>query len=136
MPGAEYVLPAISFIVGLNAQPVGLRLDVIDHPFRGHKTHREVTPLVGGIAAALLLLTYCTLFWRRHPERLGHAVLAFGIGGVFLSGFIDDRKPLLSPGSPSPASVSSRGGRQGPNLNALVFVRALRPIEFARCRAT
>ena len=106
MPDAEYLLPAITLIVGLNAQAIGMRLDVIDYPLRDHKTHREPTPLLGGIAVALPILTYCTLFWWSHPESLGHAALAFGIGGVFLFDFIDDRISLPSPGSPSSASVS------------------------------
>ncbi len=73
MPVAEYILPAISLIVGLNARAIGMRLGLIDYPLRGHKTHKEPTPLVGGIAVALPLLTYCTLFWWTHPESLGHA---------------------------------------------------------------
>jgi UDP-GlcNAc:undecaprenyl-phosphate GlcNAc-1-phosphate transferase len=96
MPVAEYILPAISLIVGLNARAIGMRLGVIDYPLRGHKTHQEPTPLVGGIAVALPLLTYCTLFWWTHPESLGHAVLDFAIGGAFLLGFIDDRISLPS----------------------------------------
>ncbi len=89
MPVAEYILPAISLIVGLNARAIGMRLGVIDYPLRGHKTHKEPTPLVGGIAVALPLLTYCMLFWWTHPESFGHAALAFAIGGAFLLGFID-----------------------------------------------
>ena len=94
MPVAEYILPAISLSVGLNARAIGMRLGLIDYPLRGHKTHKEPTPLVGGIAVALPLLTYCTLFWWTHPESLGHAALALAIGGAFILGFIDDRKSL------------------------------------------
>ncbi len=96
MPVSEYFLPAISLIVGLNARAIGMRLGVIDYPFRGHKTHKEPTPLVGGIAVALPLLTYCALFWWRHPESSGHAVLGFAVGGSFLLGFFDDRISLPS----------------------------------------
>ncbi len=38
MPAAEYILPAISLIVGLNARAIGMRLGLIDYPLRGHKT--------------------------------------------------------------------------------------------------
>jgi UDP-GlcNAc:undecaprenyl-phosphate GlcNAc-1-phosphate transferase len=96
MPVAEFILPAIAIIVGLNARAIGARLGVIDHPLRGHKTHEEPTPLVGGIAVALPLLTYCVLFLWTHPESVGHAALAFAAGGAFLLGFIDDRISLPS----------------------------------------
>ena len=96
MAVAGYILPAISLIVGLNAWAIGTLLGVIDHPLRGHKTHQEPTPLVGGIAVALPFLTYCMLSWWTRPESVGHAVFAFAIGGAFALGFMDDRKHLPS----------------------------------------
>ncbi len=96
MAVAGYMLPAISLIVGLNARSIGTLLGVIDYPLRGHKTHREPTPLVGGIAVALPFLTYCMLSWWMQPESVGHAVFAFAIGGAFALGFMDDRKQLPS----------------------------------------
>ncbi len=92
----EYILPAMSLIVGLNARAIGTSLGVIDHPLGAHKTHQEPTPLVGGIAVALPLLTYCMLSWWTQPESVGHAVFAFAIGGAFVLGFMDDQKHLPS----------------------------------------
>ena len=96
MAVAGYILPAISLIVGLNAWAIGTSLGVIDYPLRGHKTHQEPTPLVGGIAVALPFLTYCMLSWWTQPESVGHAVFGFAIGAAFALGFLDDRKHLPS----------------------------------------
>ena len=96
MSDAGYMLPAISLIVALNAQFIGTSLGVIDHPLRSHKTHDKPTPLVGGFAVVLPLLTYCMIVWWVQPQSVGHAVFAFAIGGAFGLGFMDDRNQLPS----------------------------------------
>jgi UDP-GlcNAc:undecaprenyl-phosphate GlcNAc-1-phosphate transferase len=84
----------ISLLIGLRARAIGRWLKVIDYPGGHHKTHDSPVPLVGGIAVALPVLTYCFLSLWKYPDILINAVLLIALGGGFLMGFLDDRRPL------------------------------------------
>ncbi len=81
-------------MVGLRARAIGRWLSVIDQPGRHHKTHDSPMPLVGGIAVALPVLTYCFLSLWKYPDILINAALIIAMGGGFLMGFLDDRRSL------------------------------------------
>ena len=68
-----YVLPLVSLLIGMRALPIGMRLGVIDQPGQLHKTHSEPTPLVGGFAIALPLLTFFAVYLWERPDSLLHA---------------------------------------------------------------
>jgi len=78
------------------AQPLGVRLGVIDHPDERRKLHARPTPLVGGIAmmVPLLIWTALGLAWPALSDgaSIPLAVLVCG-GGAALVGFLDDRAP-------------------------------------------
>ncbi len=94
MKGAVYLFPVITLLVGLRARTIGRWLSVIDQPGRHHKTHDSPMPLVGGIAVALPVLTYCFLSLWKYPDILINGVLLIALGGGFLMGFLDNRKSL------------------------------------------
>lgn len=96
MSAAVYLLPLVSLLIGLRALAIGLRLGVIDHPGQLHKTHDKPTPLVGGFAIALPLLTFCAVYLWERPDSLVHAALMVTISGAFLMGFFDDRRSMPS----------------------------------------
>lgn len=96
MTVAVCLLPMISFLVGFWAFALGTRLKVIDHPGHLHKTHNQPTPLVGGIAIAFPLITFCGLTLWQHPGSLLYAGLSVAITGGFFMGFFDDRRHLSS----------------------------------------
>lgn len=100
MTGAEFVLPLFSLVVAVRARAVGEWLGVMDYPSlrpeRRHKTHLRPTPLVGGVAVALPVLTICVLQMLRSPGSPVHVALAIPIAGAFLVGFFDDRRSLPS----------------------------------------
>jgi len=93
---AVCLLPLFSLLIGLRALTIGRRLGIIDHPGHLHKTHDSPTPLVGGIAVALPLSTFCAVYLWERPDSSVHAALLVTISGAFLMGFFDDRRHLPS----------------------------------------
>jgi UDP-GlcNAc:undecaprenyl-phosphate GlcNAc-1-phosphate transferase len=74
------------------------RIGALDHP-RGHKTHREPTPILGGLAvyAAFAAALFSIL---RFPDSAAHTdILAIVLGGfgVMALGMIDSFRPLWAP---------------------------------------
>jgi UDP-GlcNAc:undecaprenyl-phosphate GlcNAc-1-phosphate transferase len=93
---AIFVLVLVSLLVGLYASTLGKCLGVIDNPGQLHKTHHKPTPLVGGFAIALPVITYCALSLWERPDNSVHAALFVTISGAFIMGYFDDRRSLPS----------------------------------------
>jgi UDP-GlcNAc:undecaprenyl-phosphate/decaprenyl-phosphate GlcNAc-1-phosphate transferase len=87
---------AISFVILINAEPLGTRLGVIDYPDHVRKLHARATPLIGGIAMMVPLLSWALLgfVWPGFVEtgRVPTAMIVCG-GAAALIGFLDDRSP-------------------------------------------
>jgi UDP-GlcNAc:undecaprenyl-phosphate GlcNAc-1-phosphate transferase len=82
-------------IVCLNAETVGRRLGVMDHPDNSRKVHDRATPLIGGIAILLPLLIWLTgaLLLDQVAQTKTLFVLILCASGVGLVGFADDQTP-------------------------------------------
>lgn len=90
---------AMALAILVAAQPLATRLGVVDRPDNGRKRHLRDTPLIGGIAIMVPLLSWsvASLFWPGANAALALSVLLCG-GGAALTGFIDDRSstpPLI-----------------------------------------
>lgn len=96
MVTAEIILPISSVLIGLFAGAIGARLGLIDHPLQAHKTHTTPTPLVGGLAVALPLITYLAIYLVSHPGAPTFVALDVAVTGAFLLGLADDRWGLSS----------------------------------------
>jgi UDP-GlcNAc:undecaprenyl-phosphate GlcNAc-1-phosphate transferase len=98
-PGAhEFVaLAALAFALAicLNAQWLGRQLSVMDVPDAERKRHAEPTPLVGGIAILIALMTWQLgeLYLFPTADTAVQKVLLFCGAGVAVMGFIDDQTP-------------------------------------------
>jgi UDP-GlcNAc:undecaprenyl-phosphate GlcNAc-1-phosphate transferase len=87
---------AAALLICMNAEAVGRRLRVMDHPDNERKHHAKATPLVGGIAILLPLLIWLTgaLVSGYVDGKQFLAVLMVGAAGVGLVGFADDQAPI------------------------------------------
>ena len=84
---------AVALVVCLNAEMLGERLGVIDHPDLQRKLHEHPTPQVGGLAVLLGLLVWLTIefFLGRQIEQPMFIALLLCAAGVGLVGFQDDQ---------------------------------------------
>lgn len=69
--------------------PLAKRLGLLDEP-RGHKGHERATPVVGGLAVGVVVLTWATL--QVHEPLMTSFVLGFA--GMLAVGVADDRLHL------------------------------------------
>jgi UDP-GlcNAc:undecaprenyl-phosphate GlcNAc-1-phosphate transferase len=88
------LLPLVSLVICLRAQAISTWLGVIDHPDGTRKTHSAATPLVGGLAVTAPILLACAQLLWGNPDSAVALSLMIAVGGAFLLGFFDDRKPL------------------------------------------
>jgi len=98
----------LAFLIGYYATPIGRALKVLDYPdpVGGRKRHDHITPLVGGVAIALVLtLVLAYLTYNLLQNNIGEATVAAWLSvvavGMFLVGYTDDRLHL----SPIPRLV-------------------------------
>src|SRR3981081_3849099 len=91
-----FVAVAASLLICLNADTLGQRLGVMDHPDNERKNHTRATPLVGGIGILLPLLIWLAgaLLSGTVGDRQVLSVLMIGAAGVGLVGFADDQAPI------------------------------------------
>ncbi|MCU6709585.1 undecaprenyl/decaprenyl-phosphate alpha-N-acetylglucosaminyl 1-phosphate transferase [Paenibacillus sp. J5C_2022] len=76
------------------AIPLAMKLQMVDRPNRGLKTHRKPIPYLGGVA---VFISLCLPLLILHGELLmvrEHASLMLGAAIVLLGGVIDDRYEL------------------------------------------
>jgi UDP-GlcNAc:undecaprenyl-phosphate GlcNAc-1-phosphate transferase len=76
-----------------NAETVGRRLRVMDHPDSERKLHKRPTPLVGGIAVLSGLVLWLAAMFAvgAAPEPRLFAAILLCAAGVGLVGFVDDQ---------------------------------------------
>ncbi len=93
---SEYLLlvaVAVTLVVCLNANAIGTRLGVMDHPDRHRKWHERPTPQVGGMAILLGLTAWLATRYY-HGGLAGRPLLTAMLlcgAGVGLVGFEDDQ---------------------------------------------
>src|SRR5690348_7437005 len=82
-------------VICLNAETVGRRLGVMDHPDNSRKVHDRATPLIGGMAILLPLLIWLAgaLLLDPAAQTKTLSVLMLCASGVGLVGFADDQTP-------------------------------------------
>ena len=82
-----------ALLICANAQTIGLRLGVMDHPDKLRKNHPQPTPLVGGIAILVPLLIWLmgAIVTGAFPDQQFAAMLILCASGVGLAGFADDQ---------------------------------------------
>ena len=91
---------AAGAMVGLGAERLGHRLDLLDHPdpAGGRKLHARVTPLVGGLGVALAMAASVSIAGLANPSGVivGRHLWVFGLTvlAMFLVGAADDRLGL------------------------------------------
>lgn len=87
----------LALLVGLNADRLGERLGLLDHPDPegGRKIHPRITPLVGGLAVVTAALVGVALPGVSTGFSAG--LFALVVAGMFLIGFADDRWELSAP---------------------------------------
>jgi UDP-GlcNAc:undecaprenyl-phosphate/decaprenyl-phosphate GlcNAc-1-phosphate transferase len=85
-----------ALLICLNAETIGRRLGVMDHPDNQRKTHAQPTPLVGGMGIILPLLIWLSgvLFSGMTSDTQPLTVLLLCAAGVGLVGFADDQAPI------------------------------------------
>jgi UDP-GlcNAc:undecaprenyl-phosphate GlcNAc-1-phosphate transferase len=90
-----FVAAAACLIICLNAEIVGQRLGVMDHPDNARKVHARATPLIGGMAILLPLLVWLAgaLLAETAAQPKTLLVLMLCASGVGLVGFADDQTP-------------------------------------------
>ena len=91
--------PFIAFAVGSFARRIGQWLHVLDYPdpVGGRKRHDKVTPLVGGVAIAVIVATaLITQIWLHGNIAARSPLLWLNLValGTFAIGFLDDRMHL------------------------------------------
>jgi UDP-GlcNAc:undecaprenyl-phosphate GlcNAc-1-phosphate transferase len=93
-----FVAAAAAVLICLNADTLGRRLGVMDHPDNDRKNHIKATPLVGGIGILLPLLIWLTgaLLSGVGGDSGTLTVLMIGAAGVGLIGFADDQTPITA----------------------------------------
>lgn len=91
----------LSYLCNLAARHLAPRIGLVDKPDGGRKTHRQPTPVMGGVAFLAAILTVVAVsFWldaawlktdsvRRLAVSLAASSIGFGLLGVY-----DDRWPL------------------------------------------
>lgn len=87
---------ASTLLICLNAETIGRRLRVMDHPNVERKYHAKATPLVGGIALLLPLFLWLTgaLATGFVADQQAMILLMVGAAGVGILGFADDQTPI------------------------------------------
>jgi len=90
------VATCVALVVCANARAVATWLGVMDHPDEGRKRHATPTPLVGGLAIILALMTTLLAAGVLSPAGLPPFFLAVILcgTGVALIGFADDQSPV------------------------------------------
>src|SRR3979490_1097410 len=92
----SFVAIAAALLICLNAETLGRRLRVMDHPDNERKNHSKATPLVGG--RGILLPVLSVLAGASLSGVVGDrqvlSVLMIGATGVGLVGFADDQAPI------------------------------------------
>src|SRR5258706_6468958 len=93
-----FVAVATALLICLNAETLGRRLRVMDHPDSERKNHTISTPLVGGIGILLPLLIWLVgaLLSGGGGDKQTLFVLMLGAAGVGLVGFADDQTPITA----------------------------------------
>ena len=91
-----FVAIAAALLICLNAETLGRRLGVMDHPDNQRKNHAKATPLVGGIGILLPLFIWLVgaLLSGVVGDKQTLSVLMLGAAGVGLVGFADDQTPI------------------------------------------
>ncbi len=88
------LLAMVTFGICLAARPLGHMLKVLDVPRRsGRKTHRRVTPLVGGLAIMLPFILLACVETALFGGSLYFGLLLLAVAFLAL-GFVDDRGHL------------------------------------------
>jgi len=87
---------AAAILICLNAETIGRRLGVMDHPDDHRKTHAKATPLVGGIGILVPLLIWLAGMLLTGVLKSSPAVIVLVLcaAGVGLVGFSDDQRPI------------------------------------------
>ncbi len=84
---------AAAWLICINAMTIGRTLRVMDHPDSARKTHREATPLVGGLGILVPLLIWLAgaVVAGAMRDQQFAAMLVLCAAGVGLAGFADDQ---------------------------------------------
>jgi UDP-GlcNAc:undecaprenyl-phosphate/decaprenyl-phosphate GlcNAc-1-phosphate transferase len=84
---------AASWLICVNADAIGHRLMVMDHPDNARKIHSVPTPLVGGIAILVPMLIWVegAVMAGMLNDRQFASMLVLCASGVGLAGFADDQ---------------------------------------------
>ena len=85
------LLGAVSLFLCLLAHPIGRLLGILDTPDGERKTHSQATPLVGGIAIMVPVVTMCGVLAVATPMAPLYATLGVTAAAFLLVGLIDDR---------------------------------------------
>ena len=85
------LLGAVSLFLCLLAHPIGRLLGILDTPDGERKTHSQATPLVGGIAVMVPVVTMCGVLAVATPMAPLYATLGVTAAAFLLVGLIDDR---------------------------------------------
>lgn len=82
-----------ALLICANAQTIGDRLGVVDHPDDHRKKHPHPTPLVGGIGILIPLIIWLAGAWMSGylKDQQFAAMLILCASGVGLAGFADDQ---------------------------------------------
>lgn len=89
----DIVACATALLICVNAETIGARLGVMDHPDNQRKTHAKATPLVGGIGILVPLLIWIggALLSGALENSPALSVLMLCAAGVGVVGFADDQ---------------------------------------------
>lgn len=89
----DFIAIAAAWLICVNADAIGLRLRVMDHPDQARKNHPLPTPLVGGIGILVPLLIWLAgaMMSDYLKDQPFAAMLILCAAGVGLAGFADDQ---------------------------------------------
>jgi UDP-GlcNAc:undecaprenyl-phosphate GlcNAc-1-phosphate transferase len=83
----------VAILILTNANVIGEKLDILDHPDSFRKRHTQVTPLVGGLAIMVPLVLWCGLMLAVGLPPDQKLLMAIGLcgAGATLVGYADDQ---------------------------------------------
>jgi UDP-GlcNAc:undecaprenyl-phosphate GlcNAc-1-phosphate transferase len=91
----DLIVLVASLLICANAEAIGHRLSVIDHPDQSRKRHGKATPLVGGIAILLPFFVWLVGVLVGHAIQQTQALymLLICVSAISIVGFADDQTP-------------------------------------------
>src|SRR5689334_24671998 len=91
-----FVAAVSTLLICLNAETIGNRLRIMDHPDNRRKRHAKATPLVGGVGILLPMLIWIAggVMTGLVADNGTLAALVLCATGVGLIGFADDQAAI------------------------------------------